>query len=155
MKLLSQFSDSMQINEINVSYHKKAFFNDAQVNSSKKASDVLRLIYDADTIEFCESFYVLFLDTGCSVIGYYMLARGGSNYVPVDVKIIYALALKTVCNSIIISHNHPSGTLQPSSADINLTKQVVEAGKLLNIAVVDHIIITKDSYVSLADEGLL
>jgi len=155
MKLLSQFSSSMTINEVKVSYKKDYYLDGYTVNSSKRAYEAFKLIYDMDTIELFESFYVLFLDTSGRIIGYYLIGRGGNDAVPVDLKIIYMLALKTVCSSIIVAHNHPSGTLYPSNADKILTQRIVEAGILLNINVHDHIILTVNGYYSFKDEGLL
>jgi DNA repair protein RadC len=155
MKLLSQFSSSMTLNEVKVSYKKDYYLDAYTVSSSKKAYEAFKLIYDMDTIELFESFYVLFLDTSGRIIGYYLVGRGGTDAVPVDLKIIYMLALKTVCASIIVAHNHPSGTLYPSHADKILTQRIVEAGILLNINVHDHIILTVNGYYSFKDEGLL
>lgn len=155
MKLLTQFSSTMNINEIKVSYNKEYYQNGFVVNSSRNAYTALKEIYDMETIELFESFYVLFLDNSTRIVGYYLLSRGGSDFVPVDVKIIFMLALKTSCSGIILSHNHPSGSLKPSNPDKGLTSKVVEAGLLLDIKVHDHIIVTKDSYYSFRDEGLI
>ena len=73
----------------------------------------------------------------------------------VDIKIIFQTALKAVASGLILVHNHPSGQLQPSEADINITKKIVDAGKILDIAVIDHSIITSDGYYSMADEGVM
>ncbi|MGO1649621.1 MAG: JAB domain-containing protein [Sphingobacterium sp.] len=155
MKLLTQFSSTMNINEVKVSYNKEYYQNGFVVNSSQKAYTALKEIYDMETIELFESFYVLFVDASARIVGYYLLSRGGTDFVPVDVKLIYMLALKTSCTAIILSHNHPSGTLRPSNADKGLTEKVIKAGMLLDIKVHDHIIITKESYYSFRDEGLI
>ena len=73
----------------------------------------------------------------------------------VDMRLIFATALLCRSNSIILAHNHPSGSLTPSNADRNLTDQAIQAGKLLSIAVNDHIILTSDCYYSFRDEGLM
>ncbi|MEI7523950.1 MAG: JAB domain-containing protein [Mariniphaga sp.] len=73
----------------------------------------------------------------------------------VDVRVIFQVAIKANTTSIMLAHNHPSGNLQPSEADKRITEQVKEAGKLLDIPLLDHIILTSESYFSLADEGLL
>jgi DNA repair protein RadC len=72
-----------------------------------------------------------------------------------DPKVIFSAALKACASSIILSHNHPSGNLKPSNADIQLTKKIVNAGNLLDIAVLDHVIVSAEGYYSFADEGLL
>jgi DNA repair protein RadC len=72
-----------------------------------------------------------------------------------DPKIVFTAALKSAASSIVLCHNHPSGALSPSQADINLTRKLKSAGEFLDIAVVDHIILTSESYFSFADEGLI
>ena len=73
----------------------------------------------------------------------------------VDPKIIFSVALMSLCCAIILAHNHPSGNKKPSNADFALTSKLKDGGKLLEIAVLDHIIITAESYFSFADEGMM
>ena len=82
---------------------------------------------------------------------------GYNNSIPliIDPKLIFSAALKATASSVIICHNHPSGNLKPSQADIRLTQKLVKAGEILELSVLDHLIITKEGYYSLADEGLL
>jgi DNA repair protein RadC len=87
-------------------------------------------------------------------LGYCQISAGGLCGTIADVRVIMQTALKACSNSIIISHNHPSGNLTPSEADKDLTRKIREAGKVLDIAVLDHLIITSESYFSFADEGL-
>lgn len=79
--------------------------------------------------------------------------RGGTHHTLVDVKMIFAGALLSNAHSIIVSHNHPSGELIPSPQDISLTEKIVKAGKVLDIPVMDHIIVTNNSFYSFKDEG--
>ena len=72
-----------------------------------------------------------------------------------DPKVIFVAALKSCSSSIILAHNHPSGNLKPSEADLQLTRKIKEAGKLLDIQVLDHLIISSEGYLSFADEGIL
>lgn len=88
-------------------------------------------------------------------MGISTVATGGINNCLVDLKIAFALALKATASSMIIAHNHPSGNPKPSEADKTLTHRFYEAGKLLDLNVLDHIIVTKETYTSLADEGLM
>jgi DNA repair protein RadC len=81
------------------------------------------------------------------------LFTGGLSGVVVDPKLIFQTALKCNSNSIILCHNHPSGNLKASNADLKLTNKMVEIGKLLDLPVLDHIIFTSESYYSLADNG--
>ena len=89
------------------------------------------------------------------VIGYYKLGSGGTTSCVVDAKMIYTIALNSTASSIILAHNHPSGSLKPSEPDKALTNKLIEAGKLLDIALLDHLIITNDSHFSMADEGVI
>jgi DNA repair protein RadC len=102
-----------------------------------------------------EEFWVLYLNTACKVLDQQLIGRGGNDFTPVDVRIILRFALQSKANSIILMHNHPSGTLSPSQADKILTTKIVEAAKIMDIRVNDHIIFTDDAYYSFRDEGLL
>ena len=87
------------------------------------------------------------------ILGNYLLSKGGMNGTVIDLRVIYQVALKA--NANLMAHNHPSGNLQPSEADRRITNQVKEAGLVLEIPLLDHIILTVESYLSFADEGLL
>jgi DNA repair protein RadC len=91
------------------------------------------------------------------MVGVYHTSSGGITHTVADPRIILGVALKTTASIIIISHNHPSGNLKASIADIELTKRLTEAGKLLEINVLDHIIVTPEDgkYLSLAEQGLI
>ena len=102
-----------------------------------------------------EEVKVIFLNRNNIVIGVYHLAKGGISACTVDIRIILGIALKSLSTSIILVHNHPSGNLQPSQSDKEITKNLKEAGKLVQIALIDHLIITKENYYSFADEGIL
>ena len=103
-----------------------------------------------------EEFFILFLNRANKVLGWSRLSIGGMIGTVVDPKIVLCMALLTGANSIVVSHNHPSGNLKPSEADIKLNKQLKEAGKLLEIQLLDHLIIVPDgSFFSFADEGMM
>lgn len=90
------------------------------------------------------------------MLGWIKLGVGGTDKALLDVKIIYTLALLTNCSGIIICHNHPSGTLTPSVSDIDITKKIKQAGNLLEISLLDHLIMGHEGcYYSFADEGKL
>ena len=125
-----------------------------KITSSDGAVSVLREIWSSQ-IEVREEFVVLLLDRANRVLGYQLVSKGGMSGTIADVKLIYSVALESLASGIIIAHNHPSGNTQPSQADIQLTKKISEAGKQLDIILLDHIILTKESYYSLADEGLM
>jgi DNA repair protein RadC len=102
-----------------------------------------------------EEFWIVLLAQSNKVIAKELISRGGINATIADPKIIFNLALQHSAIAIILVHNHPSGSLKPSQQDIELTKKIANAGKLLDINVYDHLIITNDKYLSLADEGLM
>lgn len=101
-----------------------------------------------------EEFWVLFLNNSNKVIYKSQISKGGITGTVVDIRIVFKLALEHNATSIILSHNHPSGKLQASEADIQITKKIKEAGKNLDIQVLDHVIITEKSYYSFVDEGI-
>ena len=89
------------------------------------------------------------------MLGVFEVSSGGFTGTVADPKLIFASAIKANACGIILSPNHPSGSLQPSQSDIDLTKKMRDGGKLLEVQVLDHIILSKEGYYSFADEGLL
>lgn len=102
-----------------------------------------------------EEFWIALLNRHSKIIGKKRISQGGINSTVVDPRLIFSSALEVKASSIIVAHNHPSGNLTPSQADIELTKKLVGAGKLLDIQLVDHLIISGNNYCSFADSGLL
>jgi DNA repair protein RadC len=102
-----------------------------------------------------EEFWAIFLNQSNKVIHISQLTQGGISQSIVDVRVLFKTALDHFSTGIIIAHNHPSGSLTPSKEDISITKKVNEAGKTLSIQLLDHIIVTHDTYFSFSDEGLL
>jgi DNA repair protein RadC len=109
--------------------------------------------YLADLIR--EEFWVFHLNRASTVVLAEKLSIGGVSGTTVDIRLLYKSALEQLTSSIILAHNHPSDQMRPSRADIELTKQVVSAGKLFGIDVVDHLIVGASSFYSFADEGKL
>jgi DNA repair protein RadC len=102
-----------------------------------------------------ECFYIILLDASNKVVKTVCVSEGGISGTMIDPKRIFKIALDSYCSGIIISHNHPSGNLNPSEGDTKLTKKIIGGGKLLDITVIDHLIIGMDGYFSFADEGLM
>jgi DNA repair protein RadC len=102
-----------------------------------------------------EEFWILFLNRANLVMGKQQISLGGISGTVVDPKVIFKAALDSKASSIILCHNHPSGNIKPSDADIRLTKNLAEAGKVLEISVLDHVIVTQNSFYSFADEGMM
>lgn len=110
----------------------------------------LRKIW-ADDIEYRERFYVVYLNRKNKILGYFLLSAGGSCSTVVDIKMVFQPAISLHASFIIIAHNHPSGTLEPSPQDCNLTKKIADIGLILDIRILDHIILTVDNYYSFSD----
>jgi DNA repair protein RadC len=106
-----------------------------------------------DTIELREDFKLMLLNTRNRVIGIVHLSQGGMQGTIVDMRHIFASALKANACGLILAHNHPSGESTPSNEDVMITRKCMEAGRLLDIKVLDHIIIVKDGFRSLMDNG--
>lgn len=102
-----------------------------------------------------EEFWAIFLNNSNKVIYTSQLTQGGISQSIVDVRILFKTALEHFSTGVIIAHNHPSGSLKPSKEDINITQKVKEAGKVLSVQLLDHIIVTQHSYFSFSDAGLL
>ena len=113
------------------------------------------LTYKKGTICYKEYFKVLFLNQSNQVLGYTLISEGGITETCADVRIILQAALLTNSVAIILAHNHPSGSMKPSRQDMEITKQVKEAARLMRITVTDHLILTDAGYYSFADEGQL
>lgn len=102
-----------------------------------------------------EEFWALLLNRFNKVIDKQKISQGGISGTVTDVRIILRLAIEKLATSIIICHNHPSGNVNPSDADISITKKIKESGSLMEIELLDHLIVTDGSYYSFADEGKL
>jgi DNA repair protein RadC len=122
------------------------------ITSSKQAFDLLRS--DLTDIPH-EEFWIILLNRGNRVVKKQKISLGGVSGTVADPKIIFKLALDELASGIILAHNHPSGNLDASVADHDLTRKLKEGGRLLDIQILDHLIIAEDRYFSFADEGLL
>lgn len=123
-----------------------------KISCSNDVFEIIRpLIGDLEQ----EEFWVLYLNNANKVIYKKQISIGGKTGTLVDVRIVFKFGLEQGAVSIILCHNHPSGNLKPSQADINLTKKIKEAGVIMEIKLLDHLIVTEKDYFSFADEGLL
>ena len=146
-----------QVSEIELIYKSKMKASERpHVAKSSDAYTIFKHNWDENKIEFIEQFKVLFLNRSNKVLCIYELSTGGVSGTVADPKLVFAAALKANASNIILCHNHPSGNIKPSKADEQLTQKIKEAGKYLDLPVIDHLIITsEDGYYSFADEGLL
>ena len=123
-----------------------------QITCSRDTYNVLSpYLSDLNT----EEFWAIYLNQNNRVIGKSKLSSGGINQSVVDVRILFKSALDHLSTAIVIAHNHPSGNLKPSAEDLKITRQIADAGKILNIQLLDHLIISQNSYFSFADENVL
>jgi DNA repair protein RadC len=125
-----------------------------KITCSKDAFNVFRDKWDPNLIEFVEQFKVMLLTRANNVIGIVDVSKGTVCSTVVDPKIIIAAAINSNACSIILCHNHPSGNLQPSKADEEITRKIKEAAKFFDLSVMDHLVISKSGYFSFAEEGL-
>ena len=132
---------------------KDSEFKREKIATSADAAKYIKQFYH-DDIEIYESFFVLMLNRRNETIAYAKIAQGGVSMVLVDVKIIAKYILDTMCSSVIVAHNHPSGTLEASKEDIALTRRIKNMCDLIDVRVLDHLILTPSGeYYSFGDKG--
>ena len=145
-----------QVQEVQLIYKSK--FKPSErptVSSSRECYQLLLDGWNKKIMGFIEEFKILLLNRRSKVIGVYQVSSGSTCATLVDPILIFGAAIKAVASSIVLCHNHPSGNLKPSQADLNLTSKLAAGGALLDIKVIDHLIISEDGYYSFADEGLI
>lgn len=144
------------IPKIGLTYKSHATYDNLpKVSSSSDAYKVLLQNWNPDTLELLETFVILPLNSCKRVLGFIEISTGAITRTVIDPRLIFSTALLTCATSIIVAHNHPSSQIKPSQADMKITEKLVAAGKLLDIQVLDHIIVTPKTYFSFGDEGLL
>ena len=143
-----------RLREIQAKYKTVKDVNNACIHSSKDVANYFRRIFPVE-LDDRESMVVLYLNNSNTTVGYSIAGIGGITSTVVDVRLILRDGLLTGSTSMIICHNHPSGSLKPSEADLNLTKKVKTAAELMDLKLLDHLILTEDSYFSFADENRL
>jgi len=144
------------VSEINISYHPKIPINKrAKVASSSDAYNYFLEVFDPSVMNIKEEAAVLYLNRGGRVVGVYKLSSGGITGTVVDIRLILGIALKSLTCGIILAHTHPSGELNPSKADIELTQRLKEAAKIMEISLLDHLILSTEAFYSFADEGCI
>lgn len=146
-----------KVNEIQISYLEKlSTLKSLSMTNSKEVAELLFKNWDNQTIGLHETFKVLLLNQSNKVKGIYPLSHGGITGTLVDVRILFAIILKTLSVGIILAHNHPSGQLKASGPDKQLTQKIKQAAQLFDVKVLDHIILAPDGrYYSFADNGIL
>ena len=123
-----------------------------KISSSKQA--YLQLKYLFEDLQH-EEFHILLLNRANTILKSVLISKGGLSGTVADGKLIFKHALEQSASGIILCHNHPSGNVKPSVADIDLTKKLKSFGNMINLPVMDHLIITDNNYFSFADENML
>jgi DNA repair protein RadC len=156
MESAMNLQDWKQVAEIELIYKTKVKASERPgIGAPKDAAMLLMALWNNGKIDFVEEFKILLLNGANKVLGVVDISSGSVVGTIADPKLIFSAALKANACGIILSHNHPSGSIKPSLADKQMTAKIKEAGKYLDINVLDHVIITSESYYSFAEEGLL
>ena len=149
-------SELLKVAEVEITYRPKFKVSERpQISKSKDAYDILIQQLDKGEIALLEDFKILLLNRRNRVLGIVHISSGGLSGTVADPKVIFTSALKACASGIILCHNHPSGELDPSNEDLALTRRLVDAGKMLDLKILDHLIISGDTYYSFGDDGIL
>ena len=132
----------------------KTNFNKVKIGDSKDAVNYIRQFY-FDDIDIYESSFILLLNHSGMTIGYAKISQGGVTGTIIDPKIVFKYVIDSLATRFIICHNHPSGNTKPSDADKQITYKLKEFANLIDVNLLDHIILTSDSFYSFMEEGLL
>jgi DNA repair protein RadC len=155
---IQQSIDFLHVAEVSLIYVTKVKPSDRlTVKCSRDAQKIFFDSWNQNTIEHKETFKMLLLNRANKVLGITTISEGGLSGTVTDVRLIYQYAIKGNASGIIIAHNHPSGNINPSESDLKITNKIKEAGNLLDIQLLDHIILTaeREIFRSFADEGQL
>ncbi|MGH1384321.1 JAB domain-containing protein [Kordia sp.] len=143
------------IGEIQLHYTKQQNVELEKITSSRQVNECIRKFFPIEQINHREHMYALYLNNSNRITGYYLISIGGITGTLVDIRVVLQAALLSNSVAMIMVHNHPSGTLKPSGADKAITKKIQNAGEMLDIKLIDHLIITEDNYYSFADENMM
>lgn len=153
---METISNGNVIAEIELSYKPRLKLSSLfEITSSQEGYSLFIQTWDKEKLEFVEQFKIMLLNNAHRVLGICTISTGNSNSTIADPRLIFAVALKSNACNIILAHNHPSGKLVPGESDVWITENLVNAGRLLNVKILDHLIISNEGYYSFADEGAL
>lgn len=153
---MPEFAFLTMVSEVELIYRSRILPSQRPlIRRSQDTYNIFRANWDRDKIEFVEQFKVLYLNRANRVLAINQLTTGGITGTVADPRLIFVTALKLNATALILCHNHPSGNLSPGETDKALTEKIKNAGNFLDVQLLDHIILTSESYFSFADEGLL
>lgn len=156
MTKLTDFERCAKLSEVKAVYKSRTQVKErARIAEPGDVVRYLRAIWNSDTIELLEEVLVICLNGNHQATGWFKVASGGYSAAAVDPRVVFTLALQTAANAIILAHNHPSGSLEPSTADKALTKRLMEIGDILSLPLLDHLILTREGHVSFKETGLM
>ena len=145
--------DLFEVQEIELHYKNKISPNKRlKISDAKDAYHVFMKSWDDNKIDFVEQAKVVLLNRNNQLLGVCEVSTGGVSGTILDPKIVFAAALKANASAFILAHNHPSGNLSPSLQDKQITRQFIEAGKVLCIEILDHLIVSRLNFFSFASE---
>lgn len=156
-KINSQVEKSLTLAEVEISYKTKVKTSEMpMVKTSRDAFIEFLKVFNPGRIAHSEEMLILCLNRANRILGWFRVSSGGISGTVTDVRVILQVALNTNTSSLIVAHNHPSGNIQPSEPDIQITKKLKNALEMLDIKLLDHIIITpEENYLSMLDEGII
>ena len=144
----------MEVAEIKVFYSAN-LVDKVKLTSCTEVFQFILSKWDLDIIEFQEECKIILVNRANFVLGIYELSKGGITGTVVDIRVILSVALKCNASGIILVHNHPSGNMKPSDTDTTITNKLKNACELLEISLIDHLIISRDSYFSFKQDSLI
>jgi len=155
-KVPENWLQSPHLAEVKLVYQTKRQLSSTPIiDNPDDAYKYLMSIWDQGKLELQEEFVIVLLNNRLKVLGWYKVSSGGNNATIVDVSHVLCVAVLSNANSLLIAHNHPSGSCKPSSADINLTRRISEALRNIGIQLRDHLVLTIDGYYSFKKQNML
>jgi DNA repair protein RadC len=143
-----------KLREVTAVYKTTCSLQNVKITNSKDVNELIRKIYPVE-INIREAMVVLYLNNSNRTLGYGVIGIGGFTATHVDIRLILRDAFLTQSTSIILIHNHPSGSLTPSEADMNITDKIKKAAGIMDIRLLDHLILTENSYYSFIEHAKL
>lgn len=150
-------SQQITVSEVQLIYKNRVKASERKkISCSRDAHELFMEHWNADIIEFVEEFKILLMNRSNAVLGILDISKGGISGTVTDIRLVFQAAIKANASGIICAHNHPSANMNPSESDTRLTQKLKDAGNLMDIQLLDHLIIGPESnYYSFADNGLL
>ncbi|NLY01875.1 MAG: JAB domain-containing protein, partial [Rhodopirellula sp.] len=149
MTKLTDFERSAKLAEVRAVYKSSTKMSErAKIREPQDVVRYVRAIWNLNTLDLLEEFIVICLNNNHQALGWVKVSSGGFGMAEVDQRLVFSIALQTASSAIIMAHNHPSGSLEPSEADKSLTRRVKESGNLLGVPLLDHLILTREGHFS-------